>query len=755
MSTLQTGLFSAAVAALLSLTVQDLQQGPQDTSAFYLEKMYQFQVLADSNAPRPSTPAQPPPFSPPKYAIWVNSLWFLSLCISLTGAMLATLQQQWARRYLRVTQPPRSSPHDQARMREFFANGVDRLHFSRVVDAVPTLIHLSLFLFFSGLLIYLFNINLSVFFAVVWWIGVSAGVYLVITFMPILRLDSPYRVPLSSPVCRASAAILYLAFRILGLLVFFGDTVRTRLYDKSNHYRKWVSRGMKKITEKVVEESSLEIDGRVLKWIFNTLAEDHELEKFFQKIPSFCSSKVVKDPLRVLHNSVGEWGLSLALSRFLERTWLSNLVPESDKQWRFVLCVNVVDMACLHHAALWIHNEAFQGNWYGVRRSVEMGHSLRRRGKRGDQGIGLFAQIVVAQIIADVQGSNDRWVALATDQLGDALPRYLQHGNDSVLLANLIHITGQIFSFSSGANWNMANSASDFALAQPSLRNFNVRNALPELQHKFCDLWNEIVSAVQNREDPPNANNTKSAKRILLGIRKIYIDLHKDSDAAPKVFSASTTNYNDDEPDPPSYPLCQLSDHHPLVGDGTVAGCIHHIPTISSHEDITNPICQPSVSSGTTPQHNEETTTTPAQISDSSSSPTLIPASRGAHIRHSQSPAGSAVSHSGALPRGPVSPSSTTARVALQVPSLSDTNATPTILPILSLNNTAAPRGDDDYVEDVPSSTGPSAKDLGKRALIGEESDRLGVDNDTQDPNAPPQPEPPRDTSSQHHQSLS
>ncbi|KAI0247168.1 hypothetical protein BJV78DRAFT_1364357 [Lactifluus subvellereus] len=101
-----TGLFSAAVAALISVTVVDPKHNPQDTSAFYLENMYKLQVLANPNISRPfipSTPAEPPPFSPPKYVIWVNSLWFLSLAISLTCAMGATMLQQWVRRYLRIT----------------------------------------------------------------------------------------------------------------------------------------------------------------------------------------------------------------------------------------------------------------------------------------------------------------------------------------------------------------------------------------------------------------------------------------------------------------------------------------------------------------------------------------------------------------------------------------------------------------------------------------------------------------------------
>ncbi|KAH9971313.1 hypothetical protein BGW80DRAFT_1143582, partial [Lactifluus volemus] len=95
-----TGLFSAAVSVLLAVSIQDLRPNPQDTAAFYLANIYQ--LLADPNISRasiPATPATLPPFSPPRYAIWVNSLWFLSLVISLTSALLATLLQQWARRY--------------------------------------------------------------------------------------------------------------------------------------------------------------------------------------------------------------------------------------------------------------------------------------------------------------------------------------------------------------------------------------------------------------------------------------------------------------------------------------------------------------------------------------------------------------------------------------------------------------------------------------------------------------------------------
>ena len=82
-SILQMSLFSAVVAALLSVTVLDIKQDSQDTSASYLENTYELQVLANSNGSHPFTPAQPSQFSAPKYAIWVNTLLLMSLCLKI------------------------------------------------------------------------------------------------------------------------------------------------------------------------------------------------------------------------------------------------------------------------------------------------------------------------------------------------------------------------------------------------------------------------------------------------------------------------------------------------------------------------------------------------------------------------------------------------------------------------------------------------------------------------------------------------
>ncbi|KAF8265177.1 hypothetical protein EI94DRAFT_1444238, partial [Lactarius quietus] len=137
-----------------------------------------------------------PPFSPPSYAIWVNALWFLSLVISLTCALLATMLQKWARKYLRVTQSY-CSPYKRARIRAFFAEGVEKYLLPWVVEALPMLLHISMFLFFVGLVVFLSNVNITIFKLILSWISLCTALYGFITLTPIFCRDSPYHTPLS------------------------------------------------------------------------------------------------------------------------------------------------------------------------------------------------------------------------------------------------------------------------------------------------------------------------------------------------------------------------------------------------------------------------------------------------------------------------------------------------------------------------------------------------------------------------------
>ncbi|KAI9443499.1 hypothetical protein H4582DRAFT_1200333 [Lactarius indigo] len=193
-----TGLFSAAVAQLLGSSLQNLQPNPQDASNFYLARIYQ--LTPGSDASSIHLPDDPDSFKPPKTAIWVSILWSLSLVISLTCALLATLLQQWARRYLRITQK-RNDPQKRAQIRELMRLALKKqVRLRWMVELLPALLHLSVFLFLVGFVAYLLTFNHLVAKLAGACAGTSTLLYIYISLVPIYSRDSPYYTPLTTLV---------------------------------------------------------------------------------------------------------------------------------------------------------------------------------------------------------------------------------------------------------------------------------------------------------------------------------------------------------------------------------------------------------------------------------------------------------------------------------------------------------------------------------------------------------------------------
>ena len=520
---LQTGLFSAAVAVLLAVTVLDLKPNPQDTTAFYLKNIYL--LLADANISRsiPVTPVEPPTFSPPTYVVWVNSLLSLSLVIglTLTCAMLATLVQQWGRRYLRITQGLQYTPHDRGRIRTFLTHGVKKLHFPRVVEAISTLINISLFLFFAGFLIYLFNTNHTVFTVVVWWIAASIVAYLVITFMPILRPDSPYYVPLSSLIFWILAGTSYQASLVLDRFAWLKVKTSTLSQSSVIKYLGRLSQGMETIIEERIQRLTPEIDGLILQWTFDavSLAPDGDLDEFFKSIIGVYSSKrIVKDPKSSLA-TLGSPRFSSALVAFLSRTLSES---GSDKIGRFITCMNVADAT--QSRVFWSLLDLFRTH-QNVLLTVGVASRLKEW-KRTDKEIDLCAKIMIAEIVAKVEGRDSVRVKLAADQLGkseDDIKRYLDKGNYSLSLASWIYVTGEIFSSRSGLHRRLAIIAAREILP-PS--GFDIEAVHSDLRHDFNALRNKVVAEVQS-------SGTNSAPYFILqDIDRIETGFHRSPNDA-------------------------------------------------------------------------------------------------------------------------------------------------------------------------------------------------------------------------------
>ena len=176
---LQLGLFSATVATVLAVTFQDLSPNPQDTSAFYLENIYKLQLLGDFNTSRPSVPAQPPPFSPPKYVIWVNALLSLSLCLNIFTAIVAIAEWRWMSLGILIAESPQEKPHHRARVQEVVSN-VYQAWRAPITWSLTIMVYLSAWCFFMGLSIYGFYISRDVFaavFPVGWVCAFAFGIF--------------------------------------------------------------------------------------------------------------------------------------------------------------------------------------------------------------------------------------------------------------------------------------------------------------------------------------------------------------------------------------------------------------------------------------------------------------------------------------------------------------------------------------------------------------------------------------------------
>ena len=98
----------------------------------------------------------------------------MALVFSLLAAFLAILVQQWIRNYMHVFQWY-SDPLKSARLQQYLYEGCEGWYMPMLAEAVPGFLHVSLFLFLSGLADSLLNLNTMVGTTTVFPIGISAA----------------------------------------------------------------------------------------------------------------------------------------------------------------------------------------------------------------------------------------------------------------------------------------------------------------------------------------------------------------------------------------------------------------------------------------------------------------------------------------------------------------------------------------------------------------------------------------------------
>ena len=476
------------------------------------------------------------------------------------------------------------------------------MHLNWAVEALPFLIHLSLFLFFSGLIVYMQNINHSVYLSIIVTIGLFSAVYVFFTFMPLFRPDSPYNTPLSPMAHEITrfviwalvvcfiyfswfflvylGAILIICFialipffyvirrvcgaclsRSLSELKYFaaalpeeeieriGKRALNYMIHPFNSSWNWARGHSQDSAEERISKMPPAIDLGILKWTISTLGDDDSLENFFEHIPGFFHSRAVRDLERPLPDAFLS-RFSDAWGGFLARNLLSNSVDDTVKTHRLDICMKAIKEICDDDGPSEIFWRLSSLRFDQVPPSIHTAEILEPWCKNNDSDISELARYTAAKMLPYVRERNDRWIAFTQDVFGlpeDILRGHIAHGDDSVMLAILICAARQVISIDP-YKWEVL----------PSISKFDILDTLPGLQNEFCSLWNEIVQEAWDMDEPGD---------ILPGIRHLYLALHQGTDCAPTLFDGSTPDGDLRLRISSSYPRCTI---HTRDSDSTV-----------------------------------------------------------------------------------------------------------------------------------------------------------------------------------------
>ncbi|KAK0441419.1 hypothetical protein EV421DRAFT_732294 [Armillaria borealis] len=266
------GLFSAVVTTFAVQTSQSLQPDYAAMSASLLyESVLVQRAIANGSSvasitPSPLNPTIP--FIPATTDVWVNGLWFTSLFLSLTTALVAVLVKQWLHHYVAL---PSGTPRDRSFTRQFRYAGFQKWRVQVIIGLLPVLMHLALAIFLVGLVIFLQPLRQALS-----WIIFAGTVlvytgYVVAAILPILFPQCPYRTPLCDFVyvsfCRIVPRVSWCRRRDLLLSCKRGDF--SDILRCLPHIQARNSQSLTMIESEVVKQMSINLAAEALDWLFS------------------------------------------------------------------------------------------------------------------------------------------------------------------------------------------------------------------------------------------------------------------------------------------------------------------------------------------------------------------------------------------------------------------------------------------------------------------------------------------------------
>ncbi|KAH8817850.1 hypothetical protein DL96DRAFT_1504458 [Flagelloscypha sp. PMI_526] len=214
------GLFSAIVATFVAQTSQSLK--PDFAQLSLIVQVEQTALLrAGGNASlMNAVPLSYISTDSPTYTtadLWINGLFFTSLSLSVTTALLAVLIKQWCQAYTSVTS---GSARDKVLIRQFRFDGLVKWKLPEIVGSLPLLLHLAFAVFFAGLSFFVYDLHKTLSSVVIICAILAEFLYFGSIIFPAIWLECPYRIPL---LFRPARSLIYFLGRLRSLFEFKGS----------------------------------------------------------------------------------------------------------------------------------------------------------------------------------------------------------------------------------------------------------------------------------------------------------------------------------------------------------------------------------------------------------------------------------------------------------------------------------------------------------------------------------------------------
>jgi hypothetical protein len=169
---------------------QSLQEDYTKTSVDLLRQISH--QLAKSSYPAAPDSSH---FQAQRSDVRVNVCWFVSLLLSLVVALFGIFLKQWMRTYMKWTDV---TPDQEAvTLRQFRYRALESWRLGAILALLPTLLQLSVILFLSGLLLFLWNLDPMVAHVMAVFLTIAFFLVATVIVLPVFSWSCPFRSPLS------------------------------------------------------------------------------------------------------------------------------------------------------------------------------------------------------------------------------------------------------------------------------------------------------------------------------------------------------------------------------------------------------------------------------------------------------------------------------------------------------------------------------------------------------------------------------